>query len=306
MKLIYKHINYPLLLLVSLLQCVALNAQRTISFDITTDYDSKQVLLFNTNLYADSAPLVNKAKRKLTEDEAFASEYSHSDMRFFTLFEADGSALLIDTGGYFYIIDNDNVNAKEKPLYINIDTIGAGKKNIIIEASSRDLVNLKIFVTPYANYRVSDAEPKVRTQLSLKLEEIIYGAKNKVPPRLLDMWNEQVSFTPTNRKILYNFSVILPSSMANREGKKTLMVYDLANQVVAIFPDLNKEINTLRRENIMTKTYIYKLYFNEEEVKKGFLHFLSPEDEQKKKEAENTHSPPEPEPETKEEEKKKD
>jgi len=296
----HKYIYYIPLIVISLIHCVAINAQRTIIYDVATAFTSKQVLLFNTNLYADSTPLINKAGKKLTEDEAIASEYEHSEMRFFTLFEADGSALLIDTGGYFYSIDNDDINAKAKPLHINIDTIGAGKKNIIIETSSQDLVHLKIFVIPYVNYKLSGGNPKVKTQLSLKLEEVIYGAKNKVPPRLLDEWNEQVGFIPENRKILYSFSVIFPPSMANRKGKKTLMVYDLSRQVVAIFSNLDKPKNTLHRENIMSKTYIYKLYFNDEEVKSGLLHFLSPEDEGKRKEAENA-PPPTTEPENQEE-----
>lgn len=303
MTSIKKYKSYAAIVL-SLLLCFTAQGQKTIVFDIATETENKLILLFNTSLQLDSTPIFNHKKRALTEDEAYKTEFYHSDTRFFTLFEADGSALLIDTGGNLFTQDIDNFEAKPKPLYINIDTLGSGKKNLILETSSKDLENLKIFVIPYTKYYLSNGDPKVQTQLSLKLEEIIYGAKNKVPPRLLDAWKEQVSFIPENRKILYNFSIILPPSMANRKGKKTLMVYDLANQVVAIFPHLDKTNNILLRENIITKTYIYKLYFNEEEVKKGFLHFLSPEDEKKKNEAENT--PPHTAPETKEEEKKED
>ncbi len=293
------YIIHKLLLVAIVLFCFESKAQKTIAFDIATSTDSKQILLFNTSLHLDSAPIYTTKKRKLSVDEAYASEYYHNEIQFFQLFEADGSALLIDTGGYLYLQDNENIEAKPKPLYINIDTLGLGRKNLIIETSSKDLENLKLFVIPYAKYTFKGGEPNVKSQLSLRLEEIIYGAKNKVPPRLLDLWNEQVKFIPENRKILYNFSIILPPSMVYRKGEKTLMVYDLANQVVAIFPNLDKDVNVLRRENIMTKTYIYKLYFNEEEVKKGFLHFLSPEDEQKKKEAEN--APPAKEGDTPEE-----
>lgn len=275
-------------------------AQKTIVYDVATDTENKLVILFNTSLQLDSAPIFNKRKKALTDDEAFKTEYYHIDTRFITLFETDGSALLIDTGGNFFIQDIDSFEAKPKPLRINVDTIGAGKKNIIIEASSRDLENLKVFVIPYDKYYLSSGEPTVKTQLSFKLEEIIYGAKNKVPPRLLDLWHEKVSFVPANRKVLYNFSVVIPPSMANREGKKILMVYDLSNQVVAIFPDLNKEVNVLRRENIISKTYIYKLYFNDEEVKKGLIHFLSPEDEEKKR-LESQEQETKPEPKTEEE-----
>lgn len=270
-------------LLLGIVLSFSTKAQKTIVYDIATETESKLVFLFNTSLQLDSAPIFNKKKRALTADEAYQTEYYHNDSRFIPLFEADGSALLIDTGGYLFTRDNDNFEAKPKPLNINIDTLGAGKKNLIIEVSSRDLENLKIFVIPYTKYYLSSGDPNVKSQLSLKLEEIIYGAKNKVPPRLLDLWKEQVSFVPADRKVLYNFSVVLPPSMAHREGNKILMIYDLSHQVVAIFPDLNKTENILYRENIISKTYIYKLYFNEEEVKKGFIHFLSPEDEEKKR-----------------------
>lgn len=286
-----KNIIYYLFIVLGMLQSTAVVAQNTIVYDIATDSESKQIFLFNTTLKSDSAPIFNKANKQLTEYDAYVSDNFHIDIRFFTLFEADGSALLIDTGGNFFTLDNENIEAKPKPLYINIDTLGAGKKNIVIETSSNDLENLKVFVIPYAKYRLAAGEPKVKTQMSFRIEEIIYGAKNKVPPRLLDIWKEEVSFVPENRKVLYNFSVILPQSMVNRSGERTLMVYDLANQVVAIYPHLNKKNNVLYRENIMTKTYIYKLYFNDEEVKKGFLHFLSPEDEQKKNEEKKAESP---------------
>lgn len=286
MRYLHKHKIWVLLLSITI--TLNLKAQKTIVYDIATNTENKKVLLFNTSLQLDSAPIFTKSKRVLTEDEAYKTEFYHADTRFFTLFEADGSALLIDTGGGLFLQDIDNFDAKPKSIYLNIDTLGAGKKNIVIEVSNQDLENLKIFVTPYTQYYLSSGEPKVKTQIALKLEEIIYGAKNKVPPRLLDLWNEKVTFDPANRKVLYNFKVLLPPSMVQREGKRTLMVYDLSHQVVAIFPNLDKEINILTRDNIITKTYIYKLYFNDEEVKKGFLHFLSPEDEQKKNEAENT------------------
>lgn len=292
----HKYQKYFTVVLIFLIH-LSTNAQKSIVYDIATSIDNKQLLLFNTTFALDSALIKRKNGRALTVDEAYATEFYHSDIRFFTLFEADGSALLIDTGGNLFTQDIENFDAKPKALHINIDTLGIGKKNIIIEASSVDLENLKVFVIPYSKYIYKEGEPSARTQLSLKLEEIIYGAKNKVPPRLLDLWKEQVGFEPANRKVLYNFSVLLPASMANREGEKILMLYDLSNQVVAIFPDLDKTQNTLRRENIISKTYIYKLYFNDEEVKKGLIHFLSPEDEEKKRlESEKPAPKAEPEP----------
>lgn len=290
------HIKYCLLILViGVLQSVAVQAQNTIAYDISTSTDYKRVFLFNTQLRADSAPIFNKAGRKLSEEEAFAMDNPHADYRFVTLFESDGSALLLDTGGNLFLQNVEDFEAKPKPLHINIDTLGVKTENVIIETSSNDLENLKLFVIPYSKYKVSNGEPAVKTQMSLRLEEIIYGAKGKVPPRLLDMWREQIKFIPENRKILYDFTLVLPESMVYREGTITMMIYDLSYQVVAIFPDLQKAVNVIRRDNILTNTYVYKIFFNEEEVKKGLIHFLSPEDEKKKQEELNQQNKPKPE-----------
>lgn len=289
------HIKICLFVLIGTIFCTRLHGQQTISYDITTATDFKKVFLFNTQLPADSAKLKNKAGRPLPDDNVYALEFSHIINTEFILFEADGSALIIDTGGNFLMRNLENFDAKPIPLHINIDTLGLGRKNLIIECSNRDLENLVVYAVPYSKYRLANAEPAVNTKLSFRLEEIIYGAKGKIPPRLIDLWREQIKFDPENRKILYDFKVILPKDMLKR-GTVSLMIYDLTYQVVAIFPELKKPINTIKRDNIITNTYVYKIFINgDEEVKKGLIHFLSPEDEEKKQKAlEEQQTPPAP------------
>jgi hypothetical protein len=268
-------------------------AQKTIAFDISTQNDNKRVFLFNTRLKTDSVHLKNKAGKNLPADNVFPADYPHKYAPEIILFEADGSVLFIDTGGNFYMRDVENIDAKPISLKINIDTLGLGKKNLVIECSNRDLENLEVFVVPFDKYRVASAMPQVTTKLSFRLEEIIYGAKGKTPPRLLDLWKDQIQFNPEDRKILYDFQLILPIDMVKR-GKTTLIIYDLSYQVVAIYPDLTKTVNVITRDNIISATYVYKIFMNgKEEVKKGLIHYLSPEDEQKKQELLNPPPPPE-------------
>lgn len=276
-----------------LLFCFALKAQQTIAFDITTTTDFKKAFLFNTTRLADSTKLLNKAGKKLPDDWVYALEFPHIINNEIILFEADGSALLIDSGGNFMMRDMEKVDAKAIPLHINIDTLGLGKKDLMIECSNRDLENLVIYVQPFSQYKVAGSEPTVKSKFTFRLEEIIYGAKGKIPPRLIDLWREQVKIEPENRKVLYEFSVIVPKDMLKR-GTVSLMIYDLSYQVVAIFPELKKTVNVIKRDNIITNTYVYKIFINgDEEVKKGLIHFLSPEDEEKKqKELEEQQNPP--------------
>ena len=229
------HIKTFLLVLVGIILCTRLHGQQTIAYDVTTATDYKKVFLFNTLLATDSAKLKNKAGRPLSDDNVYALEFSHIINTEFILFETDGSALVIDTGGNFLLRNMENFDAKPIPLHINIDTLGLGKKNLIIECSNRDLENLVLYVVPYSKYRLANIEPAVTTKLTFRLEEIIYGAKGKVPPRLIDLWREQIKFDPENRKIMYEFKVILPKDMLKR-GTVSLMIYDLTYQVVAIFP----------------------------------------------------------------------
>lgn len=279
------HIKTFLLVLVGIILCTRLHGQQTIAYDVTTATDYKKVFLFNTLLATDSAKLKNKAGRPLSDDNVYALEFSHIINTEFILFETDGSALVIDTGGNFLLRNMENFDAKPIPLHINIDTLGLGKKNLIIECSNRDLENLVVYVVPYSKYRLANIEPAVTTKLTFRLEEIIYGAKGKVPPRLIDLWREQIKFDPENRKIMYEFKLILPKDMLKR-GTVSLMIYDLTYQVVAIFPELKLPVNNIKRDNIITNTYVYKIFINgDEEVKKGLIHFLSPEDEEKKQKA---------------------
>ncbi len=289
------HIKTCLFVLIGIILCIRLHGQQTISYDITTATDYKKVFLFNTLLASDSAKLKNKAGRTLPDENVYALEFSHIINTEFILFETNGSALVIDTGGNFFMRNLENFDAKPIPLHINIDTLGLGIENLIIECSNRDLENLVVYVVPYSKYRLANTEPAVNTKLSFRLEEIIYGAKGKVPPRLIDLWREQIKFDPENRKVLYDFKVIVPKDMLKR-GTVSLMIYDLSYQVVAIFPELKNPINTITRDNIITNTYVYKIFINgDEEVKKGLIHFLSPEDEEKKQKAlEELQNPPTP------------
>jgi hypothetical protein len=278
------HIKTFVITAMILLQGHSAFAQQTIAFDISTQNDNKRVFLFNTRQQVDSVHLKNKAGKNLPADNVFPADYPHKYAPEIILFEADGSVLYIDTGGNFYMRDVENFEAKPISLKINIDTLGLGKKNLMIECSNRDLENLEVFVVPFDKYRVASTTPQVTTKINFRLEEIIYGAKGKTPPRLLDLWKEQIQFNPADRKILYDYQLILPFDMVKR-GKVTLIVYDLSYQVVAIYPDMTKTVNTITRDNIISATYVYKIFMNgKEEVKKGLIHYLSPEDEQKKQE----------------------
>lgn len=276
------HIKKVILQAVCLLQIFAANAQQTISFDITTASDNKRIFLFNTQLPGDSVVFKNKQGKKLPAESVIPSEFSHLLAPEIILFESDGSMLYIDSGGNFFIRDVENPDAKPVSLKTNLDTLKLGKKNLVIECSSRDLENLEVFVVPFEKYAVSNAVPQVNTKLTFRLEDIIYGAKGVTPPRLLDLWKEQITFDPADRKVMYDYKLILPKEMVKR-GKVTLIIYDLSYQVVAIYPDLVKPVNVIKRDNIISATYVYKVFMNgKEEVKKGLIHYLSPEDEQKK------------------------
>lgn len=260
------------------------NAQKTIAVDINNSDYSKRFFLYNTKYITDSIYWKNSAGKNIPRDEIYAADLRHNLVEEIVLFETDGSLLCIDTGGNFYMRDGTNPDSKPVYLKTNIDELGLGHKNIILECSNADLENLYVYAIPYASYKVSAKEPSVPTKLTVRLEDLIYGAKGKTPPRLLSLWEEEIKIDPEDRKILYEFRVYLPKEMIVR-GKATMMIYDLSHQVVAIYPNLNKLVNVVRRENIMSATYVYKIFFGEEEVKKGLIHYLSPENEAKEKES---------------------
>lgn len=281
------HIKILLIVIPGLFSFITAHGQHSLTIDISPPGSYKRVLMFNTRLRADSLKLQNATGKQIPKDYVFAAPLFHKNTPEFSLYETGGSALVMDTGGNLYMRDLENPDAKPIPLKMNIDTVGLGKKDIMIECSDRDPLNLVIYVFPASQYKVTDLEPKVTTKITIRLEELIYGAKGKVPPRLLDLWKDQVRIDPDNRRVLYDFTLILPKDMVKR-GEVTLMIYDLSNQVVAIYPNLKKTENVIKRDNIMTNTYIYKVYLNgTEEVKKGLIHYLSPENEEKKLEQTN-------------------
>lgn len=263
------------------LQSIAVG-QTSFAIDIAPPGSYKRIVLFNTKIKPDSLKLLNANGKPLPKQYIATTELPHIEHPEFVLFEEDGSALIIDTGGNLFMRNTENEKALPISLKTNIDSLGLGLKNLIIECSTRDMENLVIYVCPAAKFKVQSTEPTITTKFVFKLDDILYGAKGKVSPKMVAAWQNQVQINPEDRKVMYDYKLILPRDMIKR-GQVTLMIYDLSHQVVAIYPDLKKTENIIKRDNIMTNTYIYRVFFNgETEVKKGLIHYLSPENEKKK------------------------
>lgn len=277
------HIKILAIATLAMLQPVPSPGQQTIAFDINTPNTYKRLFLFNTQLIADSVELKNTSGKRLPAEYITPMEYVHAYAPEIILFEAGGSIFYIDTAGDFYLRDSERPDNKPVSMGFNVDTFNLGNKDIIFECVEKDAgENLVVYAIPLSKYKVAATEPQVSTKLTFNIEEIIYTAKGKVPPRLLAKWKDEISFNPENRKIMYEFSVNMPRDMVRR-GNVTLMIYDLSNQVVAIYPNIKKPVTLLKRENIMSATYIYKVFFNgDEEVKKGLIHFMTPDEEERK------------------------
>ncbi|HYG15959.1 MAG TPA: hypothetical protein VEC12_09420 [Bacteroidia bacterium] len=282
MGLFLTHIKILAIAILAMLQPVPSAGQQTIAFDINTPNTYKRLFLFNTQLPADSVELKNTAGKSLPSEYITPMEYAHVYAPEIILFEAEGSLFCIDTAGNFYLRDTEKPDSKPVSLGICIDTLNLGMKDIILECSEKDMENLVVYAVPLSKYKVAGTEPQVSTKLTFNIEEIVYTAKGKVPPTLLASWKDKITFDPENRKVMYEFKINMPRDMVRR-GSVTLIIYDLSNQVVAIYPDIKKTTTALKRENIMSATYIYKVFFNgDEEVKKGLIHFMSPDEDERK------------------------
>lgn len=277
--IIYSKILFFLLAIC--LQGIAIG-QTSFAIDISPPGSYKRVVLFNTKTKTDSIKLLNTNGKPLPKQYVVAIPMHHVEYPEITLFEEEGSALVIDTGGNLLMRNMENDKALPVPLKINIDSLGLGVKNLVIECCTSDMENLVLYVSPASQYKVQSTEPTLKTKFVFKLDEILYGAKGKASPKMVAAWQSQIQINPEDRKVLYDYKLLLPKDMIKR-GQVTLMIYDMSHQVVAIYPDLKKTENIIKRDNIMTNTYIYRVFFNGEvEIKKGLIHYLSPENEKKK------------------------
>ena len=240
------------------------------------DFDHRAVMV-NQTVTCDSLGMLDYNGRKPHADAliCYEAEYLESDLM---LYEKNGVSIYVDSSGELYSKDNYGLSAKPFYLNINLRQLHLDKENIIIEADDNDYDSLVLRGIALKDYRLGRSNKKAVSKVTLYYDNFTYPAKGELSPNQLNALYDGIRFIPEDGKVEDKLVVIIPVDVINVPGTFSLYIYDLKGNILRMETNLTKAENIIYRENFMSGTYRYAIFFGPQrtEIKKGMLHFKEP------------------------------
>lgn len=233
-----------------------------------------RAVVFNSSKTCDSLGLKDYQGKKPDADllVCYEQEYSESDL---LIHDRNGVAVFVDSTGALYSKDNYAPKASPYYLNLNIHQLLKGRKDIVVEADDSDYDSLVIRAIPLSEYRLGRINKKGATQIALYYDNFTYPAKGELAPAVLNQLYDGIKMFPEDGKVEDKITIYIPMEVVNVPGSFSLYIYDLQGNILRMYTDLDKNENVLYRENLISGTYRYAIFFDSGkiEVKKGMLNF---------------------------------
>ncbi|MBI1221669.1 MAG: hypothetical protein GC180_03610 [Bacteroidetes bacterium] len=250
---------------------------RVIHFEgYINDIDHRAVV-FNPKGNCDSLHLKLANGRSPDPDALVCYEqvYDENDLM---LYEKNGVAIYVDSAGQLYSKDNYGLLAKPYYLNISLKELTKGKDNIIVEADDYDYDSLVLRAIPTMDYRLGKKNTKSISRVAIYYDNFTYPAKGELSPTLLNELYDGIKMIPEDGKVEDKLTIIIPVDRVNVPGTFSLYIYDLKGNILRMETGLKSRENFIYRENLMSGTYRYAIFFGPQrtEIKKGMFHFIEP------------------------------
>lgn len=234
-------------------------------------------MVFNSNLSCDSLELLDYRGKKPDPEMlvCYTTEYAESDLM---LYEKNGVSIYADSNGNLYSKDNYGITSQPYYLNITLKQLHKGRENIVIEADDYDYDSLVLRAIPLKDYRLGRVNSKTISRVAIYYDNFTYPAKGELSPTLLNQLYDGVKMIPEDGKVEDKLTIIIPVDLVNVPGTFSLYIYDLKGNILRMETGLNQKENIIFRENFMSGTYRYAIFFGPQrtEIKKGMLHFKEP------------------------------
>lgn len=249
-------------------------AQKIMQFEGYFNYIDHRCMLFNSSKTCDSLDLRDFQNKKPDPEllVCYVHDYTGSTIM---LYERAGVGIYIDSTGALYSQNNYAVVPKPYPLNLNIDQLLKGRKDMVVETDDSDYDSLLIRAVPLSEYRFGRVNKKGSSQIALYYDNFTYPAMGELSPVLLKKLQDGIKIFPEDGKVEDKITIYIPMEIVNVPGSFSLYVYDLRGNILRMFTELDQNENVLHRDNLMSGTYRYAIYFGpgRVEVKKGMLNF---------------------------------
>jgi|GEM_PF-2314488 len=253
-------------------------AQRTIThFEGYFNYIDHRCMLMNSDKTCDSLHLKDDQGKKPDPVMlvCYQQDYTGFDV---LLYDRSGVAIFMDTLGNLFSKDNYKIDSKPFYLQIHINQLLKDRKDMVLEADDSDYDSLILRAIPLKDYRLGRVNKKGATQIAIYYDNFTYPAKGELSPAVLNKLYDGIKMIPKDGKVEDKLTIIIPISEVNVPGSFSLYIYDLRGNILRMYTNLNQEENIIYRENLISGTYRYIIYFDSGkiEIKKGMLNFKEP------------------------------
>lgn len=249
-------------------------AQTVTQFEGYFNNTDHRCMLLNSSKTCDSLDLRDFQNKKPDPDLLVCHVEDHTGMDIM-LYEKGGVGIYMDSSGALYSKNNYALAPIPYALNLNIDQVLKGRKDMVVETDDSDYDSLVIRAVPLSEYRLGRVNKKGATQIALYYDNFIYPAMGELSPVILNKLQDGIKIFPEDGKVEDKITIYIPMEIVNVPGSFSLYIYDLSGNVLRMFTDLDQNENVLHRDNLMSGTYRYAIYFGpgKVEVKKGMLNF---------------------------------
>lgn len=256
---------------------LAASAQKITHFEGYFNYIDHRCMLMNSTKTCDSLQLKDYLGKKPDPELLICYEQDYTGLDVM-IYDRNGVAIFMDSLGNLYSKDNYKTDSKPYYLNIHIKDLLKGRTDMVVEADDSDYDSLVLRAIPLKDYRLGRENKKGATQIAIYYDNFTYPAKGELSPAVMNKLYDGIKMIPEDGKVEDKLTIIIPINEVNVPGSFSLYIYDLRGNILRMYTNLNKVENIIYRENFMSGTYRYVIYFDsgKVEIRKGMLNFKEP------------------------------
>ncbi len=247
-------------------------------FEAYSNYTDHRCFLFNSDKPCDSLNFRDYTGKEMGQDEVICYTQEYDGVTPLQLYDRNGVAVFVDSLGNLYSFDSYNPQAKPFYLNINLRQLIRGRQNIVLECDDRDYDSLVIWAIPFENYRLGRENRKGANKVAIYYDNFVYPAKGELSPTSISKLQQGFRMIPEDGKVEDKLTLLIPVQEVGVPGSFSLYIYDLKGNILRMYTRITEEETIIYRENFMSGTYRYAVFFDpgRVEIRKGLLHFIEP------------------------------